>query len=111
MNAALFEFDGWLGHQKYIFKGETAADILRKVELIQDLSCLVMMGRFYESKEGQKQVDLLENLMEKYYNGTVTMQDLQPFTIKLSVGAAKCSAVADSDEAVEKLIAENPDAY
>jgi len=110
MNAALFEMDSWLGHQKYIFKGETASDILAKFEQIQDLSCLVWMGREREGKKGQKQLDKLEAMLEKYESGELTMQDLQDFDVTISIGAMKCSGIAETDEAVEKLIANNPDA-
>lgn len=34
MNAALFEMDSWLGHQKYIFKGNSASAILAQFEQI-----------------------------------------------------------------------------
>lgn len=110
MKAALFEPDSWRGHQKYIFKGESASDILAKFEQIQDLSCLVLMGRDHEGKKGQKQFDALEKMLDKYYSGELTMQDLQSFDVKISIGAMKCSGIAESDEAVEKLIADNPDA-
>lgn len=110
MKAALFELDSWLGHQKYIFKGENASEILAKFERIQDLSCLVRMGRGNEGKKGQKQLDALEEMLEKYYSGELTMQDLQAFDVTIGIGGMKCSGIAETDEAVEKLIADNPDA-
>lgn len=110
MNAALFEMDSWLGHQKYIFKGTCASTILSQFERVQDLSCLVRMGRGSEGKKGQKQLDRLEELLKKHYSGDLTMQDLLDFDVMLSIGAMKCTGIAETDEEIEKLIADNPDA-
>lgn len=55
-------------------------------------------------------MDVLESMLEKYYSGELTMQDLQAFDVKISLGGMKCTAIAETDEAIEKLIADNPDA-
>ena len=110
MNAGLFEMDSWLGHQKYIFKGEDASDILSKFERIRDLSCLVRMGRANEGKKGQKQLDKLEKILEKYYSGDLTMDDLKDFDIKISLGAMKCSDIAIGEDEIEVMKNNNQDA-
>ena len=110
MNAALFEMDSWLGHQKYIFEGEDASEILSKFERIQDLSCLVRMGRSEEGKKGQKQLDKLEEILEKHYSGELTMDDLKTFDIKISLGAMNCSGIAEGDDEIEAMKSNNPDA-
>jgi len=110
MKAALFEMDSWLGHQKYIFKGEDASEIFSEFERIQNLSCLVRMGRANEDEEGQQQLDVLENMLEKYCSGELTMQDLKEFDVEISLGDMKCSGIAETDEELETLQNDNPDA-
>ena len=110
MYAALFELESWLGLQKYIFEGESASEIFNKFERVQDLSCLVRMGRGEEGKRGQKQLDKLEAMLEKYYSGELEMADLAAFNIKISLGAMACTAVAEGEEAIAKLKADHPDA-
>ena len=110
MKAAIIEMDSWLGHQVYLFTGENASEILNKFERIQDPSCLLQMGRMREGKKGQKQLDTLEAMLGKYYSGEISMQDLQSFDIKMSIGAMKCSGIAENDSVLELLKQVHPEA-
>ncbi len=49
-------------------------------------------------------------MLDKHYSGELTMQDLHTFDVKISIGAMKCSGIAETDEAVDALIKNNPDA-
>ena len=110
MRAALFELRSWLGPQKHVFKGNDASDILTQLEKYQDLSCLLQMGRIHEEKKGQKELDKLEELLSKDWNGELTMEDLRKVDLDLSIGTIKCIRTAETEEEVKKLISEYPDA-
>ena len=64
MYAALFEMTSWMGCQQYIFKGNTASDLLSEFERVQDLGCLVRMGRGQENKKGQKFLSVCKAIEE-----------------------------------------------
>lgn len=110
MFAALFEMTSWMGCQQYIFAGNTASDLLSEFERVQDLGCLVRMGRGQESKKGQKELDKLEAILEKYYDGSLTADDLLTLDIAISLGTIKCVCIEEGGDAVEKLKAQYPGA-
>ena len=103
MYAALFEMDSWMGNRQYIFEGESASELLAEFERVQDLACLVRMGRGEEDSEGQKALDKLERLLDKYYDGTLTIDGLLGLDVEISVGSIKCICIKEGENAVEKL--------
>ena len=103
MYAALFEIKSWLGLETHVFEGNTAVDILRELESIQNLDCLLEMGRIQEGEKGQRQLDKLEALLEKYCSKELTLSDLDGFELSLSVGDFRCVAVAEDEDAVLQL--------
>lgn len=111
MVAAVIEMNSWIGQQQYFFEGEKASDILFAFESVQDLSCLVRMGRMEEgTAEGQKALDTLEVILEKYYDGELTMHDLKEMDIKISIGAIKCLAIAEDEKTITELKTNYPNA-
>ena len=111
MFAALFEMESWLGTEQYIFEGDSASEMLSKFEAIQDLGCLVRMGRREErSATGKQSINDLEALLDKHYSGTLTNNDLLGLDIKISIGSIKCVAILDGDDAADKLKVEYPKA-
>ncbi len=111
MYAALFEIKGWMGVHKYIFEGKDATELIAEFEKIQDLSCLANMGRFEEKKNGQRQIKTLEDFLDKYYDGNLTIDDIKDFNVKLSIGYMKCLEIADNDMAISKMKKDNPEAW
>ena len=95
---------GWVNK---CFEGETASDIMSEVEEYQDFGCLLMMGRANEGKKGQKELDKLEAFLQKYYERSLTMSDLENLNIKLSIGNIVCYGIAEGEEAIAKLKAES----
>ncbi len=83
---ALIEI-GWV---KKNFEGNTPLEIVKEVEKIQDFDCLMMMGRAEEDKKGQIELDKLEAFLKKYYNHTLTIEDLKSLEIHLSLGNLIC---------------------
>lgn len=77
---------------------------------MQDLSCLVRIGRGAEGKKGQKELDKLEDTLEKNYSGDLDMADLAAFDVSISLGTIKCSAIAEGEEGIRQLKENNPDA-
>lgn len=110
MYAALFEMTSWMGCQQYIFDGGSVSALLSKFERVQDLSCLVQMGRSQESQKGQKELDKLETILDKYYDGSLTADDLLTLDIGISLGTIKCVCIEEGDDAVDKLRAQYPKA-
>ena len=90
MYAAKIEL-GWVNEW---FKGETPSDIIEEVEKTQDFDCLIRMGRRYETtKKGQKEIDKLEEFIEKYRSGELTIDDIKKLKIHLESGDIVCHAV------------------
>ena len=110
MYAALFEMKSWMGLQQYIFKGKSASALLNAFEDVQDLSCLVMMGRAEEDAEGQKMLDKLEEIINKRAARKLKIEDLLSLDIKISIGAFKCVEIAEGDNAVAELKEKYPKA-
>ena len=110
MYAALLEMTSWMGCQQYIFKGNTASALLSEFERVQDLGCLVRMGRSEEKKQGQKELDKLEAVLNKYYDGSLTPDDLRTLNISISIGAIKCVCIEEGDDAMDKLRTQYPNA-
>lgn len=110
MYAALFEMASWMGCYQYILEGNSASDLLSEFEQVQDLGCLIRMGRSQESKKGQKELDKLEAILNKYYDGSLTADDLLTIDIAISLGTIKCVCIEEGDDAVETLKAQYPSA-
>ena len=109
MFAGIFEIDSWMGTERHYFEGESPSDLIDQLEHVQDLSCLVRMGRMEEDKKGQKQIDKLEAFLDKYYSNGLTVEDLRNFNIKISIGWIRCAKVAEGEKAVEELSKEYED--
>ena len=103
MVAAIFEMESMWGPEKHFFEGDDASSLLSQFERVEDLNCLIRMGRMQGPKKDQKELDKLEALLEKHYSDELTMDDLKKFSIKLSLGKLVVSAVAESDEEIEKI--------
>ena len=111
MKAALFEMESWMGTEEYIFEGASASEMLSKFENVQDLGCLVRMGsREERSAAGKKAIRDLEALLDKHYSGELTDADLLSLDIKISIGAIKCSAIVEGEEAIADLRTAHPKA-
>lgn len=91
---------GWINK---CFEGNTAAEIMRKVEDYQDFDCLLRMGRMQEDSAEQKELDKLEAFLDKYYDGTLEMSDVQNLDIRLSIGDFICHGIAEGEEEIDKL--------
>ena len=110
MYAALFEMDSMFGRLQYIFEGKNAEELLDEFEYEQSLECLIRHGRYEEDAKGQLELDRLEAVYNKYTDGTVTIDDLASLDAKISIGAIKCLAIVEGEEAINKLKAEHPKA-
>ena len=97
--AALIEI-GWV---KKCFESDDPCGIIRKVEDIQDFGCLLRMGRMEEGKKGQKELSKLEAFLDKYYDGTLTMEDIRKLNVHLSIGDIVCHGVAETEEGIAAL--------
>ena len=110
MFVALFEMTSWMGRELYIFKGDTASKLLSEFEQVQSLGCLVRMGRGQENENGQRELDKLEAILDKYYDGDLTPDELLTLDISISLGTIKCVCIEEGDDAVAKLKAQFPNA-
>lgn len=110
MNAVVFETESWMGKQQFLCTGETAADVLAKFGQVQDLWCLLRMGRVKEPAAGQKQLDILENVLYKYESGALELSDLAQIQVRLSIGTLNCLAAASDAQYVSMLTERFPKA-
>ncbi|MBR3016774.1 MAG: hypothetical protein IKH57_06805 [Clostridia bacterium] len=100
--AAIIEI-GWI---KQCFEGDDPWDIITAVSEVQALSCLLLMGRGQEGKKGQKELDKLEKFLEKYHDGTLSMEDIKNLDIHLTAGDIVCHGIAENENEVEALKAQ-----
>lgn len=91
---------GWMTE---CIEGDSPYAIIRGVERVQDFDCLLRMGRMEEGKKGQQELTKLEAFLEKYQDGTLTMEDISNLDIKLSIGTIKCFGIAENEEEIAKL--------
>ena len=110
MYAAIFELSSWMGTINYFFTGETAGELLSRLEEVQDLNCLVRMGRTEEGKRGQAQLDRIDAILSKRCDGELTLTDLKNFSFKLSVLSCRCLGTAEDAESIAALKAKYPNA-
>ena len=110
MYAALFEMNSWMGLAQYIICGSSAAELLKGFEKIQNLRCLVRMGRSEEGAKGKKMLDKLEGILNKRDNGDLTNADLLTLNIKISIGTIKCVEIVEGENAADRLKAKYPNA-
>ena len=110
MYAALFELDSWMGKNQHILEGESASDLLSEFEEVQSLTCLAQMGRMQEDANGQKELDKLDVILGKHFNGELTVEDLLTLDITLKIGSIKCVEVLEGATAIEELRSKYPKA-
>ena len=91
---------GWITD---CFEGDSPSAIIRSVDRVQDFDCLLRMGKMEEGEKGQKELTKLEAFLEKYQDGTLTMEDISNLDINLSIGTIKCLGIADGEEEIAKL--------
>lgn len=109
--AAVIEIDsGWLGRDQYLFKGASPKKIMQKFESVQDIPCLIQMGRSQEGPAGQQSLDHLEALYSKYQNSKFTMDDLALLNVSVSIGSIVCLGTATGDEEISVLKTRYPNA-
>lgn len=99
MYAAKIEL-GWVNK---CFEGESPTEIIRKLEKYQDFGCLLNMGRAQEGKKGQKELDKLESFLNKYYDGTLSMNDIKELSVHLSIADIVCHGVAKGEDEIAAL--------
>lgn len=75
------------------FDGETADEIMKKVEEYQDFDCLISMAWSREKK--QAEVKKLDEFIRKYNRGELTMEDLKNLDVKLSIANIKCHEIKE----------------
>ena len=76
-------------------EGDTPADLVREIEKEQDLQCLVQMAGMMGTKKDQKEIGKLVDFLEKYNEGSLTIEDVRILDVKLSVGALKCESMSE----------------
>ena len=91
---------GWLTD---CFEGDTPCAIIRNAEKVQDFDCLLRMGRMEEGQKGQRELSKLEAFLEKYYDNSLTIEDINNLDVKLSIGAIKCLGVAEGEKEIANL--------
>lgn len=106
MYAALFEVKSWMGTDQYVFEGENACELLAQFEKVQDLFCIVEMGREYEGPAGQEAINKLESILDLHYSKKLTVDDLKELNVSISIGCFWCVKVVEGDEAINTLKAE-----
>lgn len=79
------------------FEGDDACEIMDAASDFQDFNCLLRMGRQNESKKGQKELDKLEAFLQKYYDGSLTIEDLRSLDIRLSIGEIVCNSITENE--------------
>ena len=61
------------------------------------------MGRNSENEAGQKELDRLEAILDKYYTGNLTADDLLTLDVSISLGTIKCVCIEKGAAAADRL--------
>ncbi len=101
--AAVIEL-GWI---KKCFEGNSPCDIIKKVEKYQDFDCLIRNCSLEGTEEDQKELPKLLAFLEKYYDKSLSIKDIEELNIRLSIGAIKCHKIARTEEEIIELRNEN----
>ena len=107
---AVFEMTSWLGVTQHIVKGDDASELLTNFEDIQSLHCLIRHGRYEEDENGQKELDKLEEILDKRDSGELTIEELKKMDINLSLGYIKCIAIFEGEGAEKRIKSVFPNA-
>ncbi len=99
MYAAVIKM-GWITD---CFEGETPFDIIRGASRYQDFDCLLRMGWQNEPASNHGELRKLEAFINKFYDNTLTFEDVAGLDIRLSIGDITCLGVAEGDEAIAAL--------
>ncbi len=91
---------GWVNK---CFEADSPGEIIQQVSEYQDFNCLLRMGRLQEGKKGQKELDKLEAFLNKWFDESLTMEDIKNLNIHLSIGDIVCHGIAENEEAVKAL--------
>ena len=111
MVGAVIELKSWLGTNQYFVQGENPFEIMIEFEKKQDLHCLARMGRQHETtKKGQKELDKLDDFLDKYDSQELTLSEIKEFAYELEVGSFKCLGIADGEDEIQKLKNDFPEA-
>ncbi len=91
---------GWLDE---VFEGEEPRDIVSEAEQVQDFGCLLRMGAMMEGPEGQGEIKKLRAFLDKYSDGSLTLEDIRDLDVRLGPGYIFCKGVAAMPEGIEAL--------
>ncbi len=78
-------------------EGDTPADLVREIENVQDLQCLIQMAGTMGTKKDKKEVGKLIEFLEKNSHDTLTIDDIRSLDISLSVGELKCDSLSEQE--------------
>ena len=85
------------------YEADDPCGIIAEAENDQSFDCLLQMGRMEGTRKDQKELDKLRAFLEKYWDGTLTMEDIRGLNIHLSVGSIVCLGIAETENEVEAL--------
>ena len=97
MYVATFKTANGYVERMYTIEGSSLEKIVSRLQAIQDLDCLVRMGRLMGNLDDEKALDSLENFLAKFYAGKLHLEDLQNFQVELSAGSIVCVKVEEKD--------------
>ena len=95
MYVATFRTDNGYVEHEYTIEGSSLEKIVSRFQAVQDLDCLVRMGRLMGDTDDEKALDGLENFLIKFYAGKLNLEDLRDFEVNLSAGSIKCLKVEE----------------
>ena len=85
---------GWMTNW---YKGSNPCEVMKKVEDDQDFECLLGMGEEYETTDGKNELLKLRSFLEKYYQGSLTVDDIKALDVHLSIGDIICHEIKIED--------------
>ena len=107
---AVIEMTSWLGTHQHIVRGDTPSALIEDFENVQNLHCLVMMGRGEEDDEGQRNLDILEDILNQCENSELIEDDFKMLDIEISLGRIRFIEAFVGEGNEEKLKAKYPNA-
>ena len=86
-----------MGIDNFTVEGNNRYELMREIEEHQDLDCHLSMARNVEIASKQKEVDKLDDFMDRYYCIGITVEDIRNIDINFSIGRLKCHRLIDTE--------------
>ena len=90
-----------MGYFNDVYEAEDACGIVREIEKNQDFDCLI--GMAFGNGEKKREIKKLESFINRYREGSLTLEDIEKLEVHFSIGDIKCHGIARNEDEIAAL--------